>query len=64
MVTVESEPASYDLKSFGKDSAGRPLRYKVVIKGSQVVAVLYNTGKRVENLKFREQQFALGEYGT
>ena len=72
MVTVNDEEDKKSYLHFGTDSAGRPLRYKILIKNNhvliqaylQVEAVLYNTGHTIERVKFREQQYILGELGT
>jgi len=49
---------------FGKDSEGRPLRYKIVIRDGRVRSILYNTGSRIDDIKFLETQFEIGEYGS
>ena len=62
-MTVGGGNEQADIKTFGKDSAGRPLRYKVLVKENQVISVLYNTGSKIEQMKFKECQFTKGEYG-
>jgi hypothetical protein len=49
---------------FGKDSKGRPLRYKIVVRDGRVKSILYNTGSRIADIKFVERQFKIGEYSN
>ncbi len=61
VVTLAEGESVNDHKVLGSDSMGRPLRYKVLIKANRVCAVLYNTGSKVEQVRFREEQFMSGE---
>jgi len=53
-----------DYKDFEKDSEGNVLRYKVLVKDGKIDSVLYNTGDKVESIKFKEIQISANEVGN
>jgi len=64
IVSVEGDMPTFNIKDFGLDSAGKPLRYKIVVKEDKVVAIMYNTGNRIEELVFIEYQFAVNDFSN
>jgi len=64
VVSVEGNIPTFNIKDFGLDSAGKPLRYKIVVKEDKVVGIMYNTGNKIEELTFIEYQFAVNDFSS
>jgi hypothetical protein len=43
-------------QKFEKDAAGVVMRYKILVHDQKVKAVLYNTGKSIERVNFKEMR--------
>lgn len=64
VVSIAGDVPQFSIKDFGLDSAGKPLRYKIIVKEDKVAAIMYNTGSRIEELTFVEHQFFPGDFGN
>lgn len=64
VVCAEGEVPTLSIKDFGLDSAGRHLRYKIIVRDDRVAAIMYNTGNRIEELTFVEYQFTVNNYSN
>lgn len=62
-MNVVGEVPRFMVEDFGLDSAGKPLRYKIIVKEDKIAAIMYNTGNRIEELTFVEHQFNVNDLG-
>jgi hypothetical protein len=46
-----------DFKTFSVDIAGRPLRYKILVKDMSIHKILYNDGLKPNEIPFEEYRF-------
>ena len=51
--------ADFSNEEFKTDETGQKLRYKILVKNDEVFAVLYNTGKMIERIPFKEERVDL-----
>eukprot|EP00826_Nyctotherus_ovalis_P007509 TRINITY_DN1188_c0_g1_i4.p1 TRINITY_DN1188_c0_g1~~TRINITY_DN1188_c0_g1_i4.p1 ORF type:complete len:154 (+),score=22.10 TRINITY_DN1188_c0_g1_i4:322-783(+) len=63
VICIGDKESANDHKVFEKDTEGNSLRYKILVKDGKVETVLYNTGTKIESIKFKEIQFSSNELG-